>query len=115
MKDSPSPNDPNARGRQGRFAPGNQGGPGNPYAKRVGELRAALFEAVTPSDLKVVLLALLSRAKAGDVASIRELLQRLLGPPESADLIDRLIALEQATAQSTSKIDPPGAIPRDKI
>lgn len=35
----------------GRFLPGNAGGPGNPYAARVGELRAALLNAVKPGDL----------------------------------------------------------------
>jgi hypothetical protein len=38
---------------------------------------------------------LLKSAKEGDVAAAKELLQRLLGPPESVDLIERLDALEQ--------------------
>ena len=45
-----------------------------------------------PRDLNDVVAALLRQAKAGDVASIKELLQRLLGPPESMDLIERLDA-----------------------
>src|SRR4051794_6788516 len=85
----------------GRFAKGNAGGPGNPFARRVAQLRAALFEAVGPEDLKVVLSSLLTQAKAGDVASIKELLQRVLGPPEAVDLMERLDALEAKIEQLT--------------
>ena len=101
MSDSPLPNGPNGPG--GRFAKGNPGGPGNPFAKRVAELRAALFDAVTPDDLKAVVSSLLRDAKTGNVASVKELLQRLLGPPESVDLLDRLDALEQKIEQLAEK------------
>ena len=43
--------------------------------------------------------ALLTQAKSGDVASIRELLQRLLGPPVELDFAERLNALELAIAE----------------
>ena len=42
--------------------------------------------------------ALLAQAKGGDVASIKELLQRLLGPPVELDFVERLDALEQQIA-----------------
>src|SRR5207248_10793741 len=35
------------RDARGRFAPGNPGGPGNPFARRVAELRTALLDMVT--------------------------------------------------------------------
>jgi hypothetical protein len=97
MNQTPSSNGANGSG--GRFAKGNSGGPGNPYAKRVAELRAALFEAVTPDDLKAVVASLLAQAKRGEVASIRELLQRVLGPPESVDLLERLATMEAKIEQ----------------
>jgi ribosomal protein L17 len=50
---------------------------------------------VKPQDLREVVLALVSKAKSGDVAAAKEVLQRLLGPPVELDLIDRLAALEQ--------------------
>ena len=80
---------PNGRTARGRFAPGNPGGPGNPYAKRVADLRAALLESVTEADIRAVARALVKRAKAGEVPAIRELLDRLVGkagdtPPEDA-------------------------------
>src|SRR5207244_3224662 len=95
MNDLPTPNGDNGRSAGGRFAKGNPGGPGNPHAKHVAELRSALFEAVTPEHVKAVVASLLRQAERGDVPAIRELLQRLLGSPESADLMDRLDALER--------------------
>src|SRR4051812_45694768 len=88
MNDSPSPTAPNGRNANGKFSPGNLCAKGNPFAKRVARLRSALFKAVSPADLREVLTALLTQAKAGDVASIKELLQRLLGPPEAVDLME---------------------------
>lgn len=83
------------RGPGGRFARGNKGGPGNPHAQHVAKLRSALFEAVTPEDIRDVISALVTQARAGDVASIKELLQRLLGPPVDIDILDRIEGLEQ--------------------
>ena|SRR5687767_5777799 len=99
MINSPSTNGPNGRGMGGRFAKGNAGGPGNPHAKRVAQLRSALFRSVKPADLREVIAALLAQAKAGDVASIKELLQRLLGPPVELDLQERLDILERMIAE----------------
>lgn len=87
MNPSPSPN--------GRFAKGNPGGPGNPHGRAVAQLRSALFAAVSAEDFKAVIAALVEQARTGDVPSIRELLQRLLGPPESADFVERLEAIER--------------------
>ncbi|HRQ74280.1 MAG TPA: hypothetical protein PLU35_14755 [Phycisphaerales bacterium] len=90
---------PNGRDGRGRFAAGNPGGPGNPYAKRVGELRAALVEAVSAEDVRAIVGKLVEEAKAGDVRAIRELLDRTLGRPVEADLIERIEALEAVAAQ----------------
>jgi hypothetical protein len=70
---------PNGRTARGRFAQGNLGGPGNPYARRTAALRSALLESVTEQDIRAVARALLKRAKAGEIPAIRELLDRLLG------------------------------------
>ncbi|WP_428937281.1 hypothetical protein [Fontivita pretiosa] len=94
-----SPNGSNGRNANGRFAAGNPGGPGNPHARRVARLRAELLRAVTPQDLRNVIAALLRKARRGDVPAIRELLQRLLGPPVELDFAQRLDALEQALRQ----------------
>jgi hypothetical protein len=86
----------------GRFAKGNPGGPGNPHARRAARLRAAMYKAVTPADLRDVISALLSSAKGGDVSAAKELMQRLLGPPEAIDLLERLAALETKIEQAAS-------------
>src|SRR4051812_10707506 len=101
MSDSPSPTAPNGRGANGKFGPGNRCAKGNPFAKRVALLRTALFNAVSPTDLHDVLTALLTQAKGGDVPSIKELLQRVLGPPESVDLMERLDTLEAKIEELT--------------
>src|SRR5687768_17027406 len=95
MNKIPSPTGSNGRGEGGRFGTGNKYARGNPHARRVARLRAELLRAVTPADLRDVVLALLNQAKAGDVAAAKELLQRLLGPPVELDLPERLETLEQ--------------------
>ncbi|HOX40196.1 MAG TPA: hypothetical protein PL033_19610 [Candidatus Brocadiia bacterium] len=67
------------RDSTGRFVRGNPGGPGNPMNRRVNELRVALLECVTPDDMQAVIHALVDAAKAGDVAAIREFLDRTIG------------------------------------
>jgi hypothetical protein len=76
--ESSSPS-PNGRSTNGRFAPGNAGGPGNPHCRRVAQLRAVLLETVTDDDLRAVVQRLVGLAKSGHVPAIRELLDRLLG------------------------------------
>ena len=61
-----------------------------------------MYKAVTPADLRDVISALLSSAKGGDVSAAKELMQRLLGPPEAIDLLERLAALETKIEQAAS-------------
>jgi hypothetical protein len=82
------------RDEGGRFAEGNEGGPGNPYVRQVAALRAQLLEAVTPEDLREVVEAIVAAAKGGNLGACKILLDRLLGPPVPADLIARLEELE---------------------
>ncbi len=80
---SPSSNGSNGRRENGTFAPGYKGGPGNPYAARVGQLRSMLIQAVGDNDFKDIIAALLKQAKDGDLPAIREVLDRLLGKPKT--------------------------------
>ena len=75
----PSAYGSNGRDGRGRFTRGNSGGPGNPYAARVGEWRSALVETVTADDLREVIGVLLEKAKAGERWAVCELLDRTLG------------------------------------
>lgn len=83
----------------GRFAPGNRAGQGNPFAKRVAELRSAFYEAVSREDLAAVVRALVEKARAGDVPAAREVLERLLGKAEAIDVLARVEELEQRLAE----------------
>lgn len=94
MNPSPSPNGAIGRAAGGRFAQGNPGGPGNPYARQIAELRASLLDGITPADMRAVAEALVAKARDGDVRAIKELLDRTLGKPQEADLIERLDQLE---------------------
>jgi len=95
------------RGADGRFLPGNAGGPGNPFAARVGELRAALLGAVEPGDLAAIAKTLVRAAKGGDVAAAKVLFERLLGRPVELDFVERLEALEVRIAEQQAQ---PGGV-----
>ncbi|MCK6447907.1 MAG: hypothetical protein L6Q99_16055 [Planctomycetes bacterium] len=90
----PSPTDLNGRDKAGRFGSGNRIATGNPHAERVRELRNALLCAVGPDEIRDVVAAFVTRAKAGDVQAIRKVLDRTLGRPTEADLLERLAQLE---------------------
>jgi hypothetical protein len=88
----PMGNGANGRDAHGRFAKGNPGGPGNPFARRTAQLRRVLSEAVTDEDVEAIAKRLLEQAKAGDVAAARLLLSYAIGQPTRAvdpDTLDR--------------------------
>ena len=93
MSNTPTQNGLNGRDEHGRFAPGNPGGPGNPHAKKVGKLRTAMLNAVTEAELTAVIKKLVELAKSGNVPA-KEVLDRCLGRPVEADLLERLDELE---------------------
>ncbi len=84
----PSPNGANGRDASGRFVKGWKGGPGNPHARRVADIRSVLMSAVSDDDLVQMLRALVEKAKAGDVMAAREVLDRLLGKAKVAVAIE---------------------------
>jgi len=94
-KHKPSTNGVNGRDESGRFTPGNTGGPGNPFAKRVARLRAELLRSVTLKDVREIVRTLVLQAKLGDLPAIKELLDRLLGKPVESDLFEKLDELER--------------------
>ena len=105
MSETPSTNGDNgSRDSQGRFVAGNAGGPGNPYARRVARLRSLLLEAVGEEDLLELIQALIGQAKSGDLAAIREVLDRCLGKtgrieqadPDRVDVNESLLAEDRA-------------------
>jgi hypothetical protein len=82
----------NGRDGQGRFAKGNGGGPGNPFARQTAALRKALVEAVTPEDITQIAHTLMILAKQGDLGACKLLFSYVLGKPQAAvdpDMLDR--------------------------
>lgn len=67
----------NGRQRGGRFAPGNPGGPGRPRRAVEAEYLAALNDAISLDDWRLVVERALADAKAGD-AKARDWLCRYL-------------------------------------
>jgi hypothetical protein len=95
MSEAPSTNGSNGeRAAHGRFAKGNPGGRGNPFARAVARLRAELLRGVKRGDMREVVTALLTKAKTGDVPATKELLTRLLGDAVPMDLLERIERLE---------------------
>ena len=63
----------------GRFAPGNKCGQGNPLHKRMAQLRKQLVKAITPQDIFDIGEKLKAMALAGDTQAARLLLDHVLG------------------------------------
>ena len=69
------------RDAKGHFLPGNPGGPGNPYAKKVAKLRSAALEAVTAKDVQKIIKSLVVLALEGNVPAAKLVLEYVLGKP----------------------------------
>jgi hypothetical protein len=87
VKSGPEQEQPASNGRdsKGRFAAGNKGGPGNPFAANVAQLRKAALKIVTPKEMEAVFRVLLLRAKTGSLEAMKLLFLYTLGKP--AELI----------------------------
>ncbi len=88
--------DHNGRDARGRFAAGNCGGPGNPFARRVAESRQVLHECCSPEDMRAIGGQLVAMAKTGDKAAIKLLLQYHVGKPAATVDPDTLDLQEMA-------------------
>ena len=80
----PAPRAGAATGREanGQFAKGNFGGPGNPFARRVAELRQAVIDAIDKEKIRELFDKLYDMAISGDARAARLLLSYTLGKPE---------------------------------
>jgi len=96
MNDDPKPSTlgPNGQDAKGRFTKGNKLGIGNPLAGRAAKIRAILLESLTDKDAREIAKTLVAPARSGDLAAIRELLDRTIGKPSQADVNERIEKLE---------------------
>ena len=76
-----SPDPAPGREADGKFAKGNSGGPGNPFARRVAALRARLLNRATEDDMDVITGQLIQHARKGDLAAIKLFYQYTVGKP----------------------------------
>jgi hypothetical protein len=74
----------------GKFTPGNAGGPGNPFARRVAHLRSVMVQAISDEDIAAIIVKLMEQARAGDAASAKVLFQYVIGKPTVAPNPDRM-------------------------
>ena len=67
------------RDANGRFAIGNDGGPGNPFARQTAALHSAFVQRATPEDMKAIADKLIEQAKGGNVVAAKLVLQYTIG------------------------------------
>ena len=81
------------RDAKGRFARGNEGGPGNPFARQTAQLRQAVLETMNEAEVRLITQRLLTLALQGDLQAIKLVLAYAIGKPQDAfdpDEVDRL-------------------------
>jgi hypothetical protein len=114
--EAPSPNGVNGRDAQGRFLPGNPGGPGNPFARRSASLRRAFLEAVSDADLQAIARTLVERAKGGDLAAMKLVFLWVLGKPGEPIAVDAVLHEGGPEGSGADDSPPPSplALPEDR-
>ena len=96
-------NSATAGGRDGggRFAAGNRGGPGNPFARQTAAARKAIADAVTAEQLAAIAAAMVKKALEGDVAAAKLVFSYAAGKPAPAADPDTLDAHELAVRRGS--------------
>jgi hypothetical protein len=87
---NPIPEKPSGRNRNGTFKKGNAGGPGNPFGRRLAELRRIVLSAVTEEQMRRATEILIEKALGGELAALKMLFQYTLGKPHEAVNPDRV-------------------------
>src|SRR5262245_42097594 len=90
LKGTASAPNRDGRDRRGRFAPGNRGGVGNPFARQVAALRARMLAYCTPERMDMLIEKLFAMAHEGDRAAAKLILSYSLGKPVHVVNPDRL-------------------------
>jgi hypothetical protein len=75
---------------RGRFMPGNPGGPGNPFGRKVAAFRQLLLKCVTEDDFRKVIAAVISSAAEGNAQAQKLFLTYVIGKPERTVDPDRM-------------------------
>jgi hypothetical protein len=120
MSSAPETAPKSDRETNGQFAAGNRGGPGNPFARQVAELRQAILDRLTVESAGEIADALIAKAKTGDVAAARLLFQYGLGKPAKAVEPDRVEIEEhhlrmESTVPMTELAQPYGHVSVERV
>ena len=83
--------------------PGCKPGPGNPRAQQTARIREAIFGAMTDEKTRAIAERLVDMAVGGDLAAVREVLNRTVGVPVASDVLQRLERLESLLLHSENK------------
>ena len=100
MKKDRQQTDQTGRTASGRFAAGNSGGPGNPFARRIAGLRSTMLDCITGEDIQAVVAMLVNQAKTGDLAAAKLLLSYVIGQPDKQADPDSLDTHEFQTVRA---------------
>ena len=75
------PPPPAGRDARGRFVPGNPGGPGNPFARQVAQIRREILANLTSQDIYYIVETFKLKAIRGDLGAAKFLFQYAVGKP----------------------------------
>jgi hypothetical protein len=92
------------RDDNGRFAKGNPGGPGNPFAREVAAMRRAFMNRVSAKDLEDIADKMVALAKDGNVPAAKLILSYRIGKPLPARDPDHLNEHESEVFMGEGKI-----------
>jgi hypothetical protein len=90
------------RDGSGRFAAGNKGGPGNPFARQTAAMRKAVIDAVTEEQLAAIAGVMVKKALDGDVGAAKLVFSYAAGKPGPAADPDTLDAHELAVRRGNT-------------
>jgi hypothetical protein len=93
----------------GRFAEGNRGGPGNPFAGEVNRFRKRLLQRLTEADMDAAIDQLLELAMEGHWPALKQLLGYVVGKPEKFHDWAMCQPEEMWSAEAPPAADPPPA------
>src|SRR5262245_7238500 len=96
------------RDGQGRVTTGNPGGPGNPNARRVAQLRRRLLSRISEEEMDAIFAKLIELATDGDLGAIKLVLQYTIGKPGPVAELDCAF-LADPVPQASGGQKPPGA------
>jgi hypothetical protein len=89
-QEAEKPKEPEQRDAAGRYAKGNKGGVGNPFARNVAMIRKCFFSAVTENEMTCLVRLIFHMAMEGDLKAAGVLFKYMIGQPNQYQNPDAL-------------------------